>query len=162
MPRKVPAAAAHDHRACLQQALAEAEHACAARGLRLTPLRRRVLELIWRGHSAVKAYDLLEQLQRERAGAAPPTVYRALEFLAQAGLIHRIESLNAFVGCAAPRQPHRGQFLICRRCENVAELATDRIGRMLGQAAARSGFKVERQVVEISGLCARCATQPAR
>jgi len=157
MAQNVPQKARrHDHRACVHRAIADAEQACRKRGLRLTPLRQRVLELVWSGHAAVKAYDLLRRLQHEREGAAPPTVYRALDFLSDAGLIHRIESLNAFVGCSDPLHPHRGQFLICRLCRTVTELeAHDTLGS-LSHAAKRVRFQVERQTIEAYGLCASC------
>ena len=146
----------HNHRACLSQAITAAEQACEARGVRLTKLRRRVLELIWASHAPVKAYDLLDQLRGEHAGAAPPTVYRALDFLAAEGLIHRIESLNAFVGCAGPDHDHQGQFLICHRCGETAELDDPDIAALLRRKAAGIGFRVEQSMVELKGLCPRC------
>ena len=112
--------AEHDHGDCIADALGMAEQVCAKRGARLTKLRRRVFELVWSSHAPVGAYDLLRHLARERDGAAPPTVYRALDFLRKHGLIHRIESLNAFVGCCTPGEAHAGQFLICSRCGAAA------------------------------------------
>src|SRR5581483_8522848 len=96
----------HDHALCIDDALAAAERQCAARGARLTEQRRRVLELIWKSHAPVGAYTLLDRLREGGVRAQPPTVYRALEFLVENGLIHRIESLNAYVGCADPDQRH--------------------------------------------------------
>ncbi len=146
----------HDHARCVGDALARAEAQCAANGLRLTPIRRRVLELIWGRHQPVKAYDILEQLQRENSRTAPPTVYRALEFLLEAGLVHRVESFNAFVGCGDPGTPHEGQFLICRACNAVAEINDSRVSEMLGQDARRLGFRSEHPTVEVTGLCRHC------
>ena len=103
-----------------------AEKLCAAKGLRFTPLRRRVLELVWSGHKPVGAYALLDQLRDEDLGSAPPTVYRALDFLIEHGLIHRIERMNAFIGCSHPGEAHRGFFLICGECGNAEELESDR------------------------------------
>src|SRR5699024_7737219 len=91
----------HDRTACVSDALARADRICRPQGRRLTPMRRRVLELVWNSHKPVKAYDLLEAIRSNRNNAAPITVYRALDFLQEAGLVHRIESLNAFVGCDA-------------------------------------------------------------
>src|SRR5882724_8224269 len=99
-------ASAHDHQHCIDDALVRAATICAQSGGRLTPLRRRVLELVWHSHAPVGAYDILDALRRDGRPAAPPTAYRALEFLLGHGLIHRIESLNAFVGCAQPERPH--------------------------------------------------------
>ena len=91
----------HDHQSCIQQALDTAANLCEQRGLNLTPIRRRVLEIVWRSHEPIGAYQILAELAKERDKAAPPTVYRALDFLIDAGLVHRIESLNAFGGCGA-------------------------------------------------------------
>jgi Fur family zinc uptake transcriptional regulator len=146
----------HNHDRCIKAALANAEQACNKAGLRLTPLRKQVLELVWRNHAPVKAYDLLEQLHKDNPRAAPPTVYRALEFLQQAGLVHRLESLNAFVGCGDPSEPHVGQFLICRDCGAVAEINDPSITRALTDEAQQLGFASDSQVVEIKGRCPAC------
>lgn len=148
----------HNHKNCVKTALLNAEQACAHSGLRLTKLRRQVLELIWQGHAPMKAYEILEQLHREYPKAAPPTVYRALDFLQQAGLVHRIESLNAFVGCGDPSQPHLGQFLICQDCGAVAEINEPNITRALTREANLLGFRTDEQIVEIKGHCPQCAT----
>jgi Fur family zinc uptake transcriptional regulator len=146
----------HDHNRCVADALAAAIELCERRGNRLTPVRRRVLELVWRSHAPVGAYALLDELREEGRSAAPPTVYRALEFLLENGLIHRIESLNAFIGCSDPRRPHQGQHLICRRCGSVTELAAAEIIGAVRRSAAAVGFTVERQTIEIAGVCEAC------
>jgi len=146
----------HDHDRCVDDALSAAVLRCADKGAALTPLRRRVLELVWASHGPVRAYDILDRLRGERRGAAPPTVYRALDFLLAHGLIHRIESLNAYVGCGDPQRSHRGQFLICRACGAVAELDDPGISRAVADRARGLGFGVERQTVEVTGLCPRC------
>ena len=150
-------AAGHDHGKCVAEALAAAEDICAAQKVKLTDLRRRVLELIWDRHAPVRAYDLLDQLRAERRGAAPPTVYRALEFLIDAGLVHRIESLNAYIGCGQPAASHGGQFLICAECGLVAELDDDEVSHRISERARQLGFTVRRQTIEITGLCGQCA-----
>ncbi len=154
--------AQHDHGHCMAAALATAERLCARRGARLTRLRRRVLELVWTSHAPVGAYALLRWLSREHESAAPPTVYRALDFLLQNGLIHRIESLNGFVGCPAPAADHTVQFLICRDCGAAAELADPRIDQAISSGAAALGFTVERKTVELSGLCPACQAPEPR
>lgn len=146
----------HDHGKCIDTAIAVAEACCARRGQRFTPLRRRVLELVWTSHGPVRAYDVLDALRSERRGAAPPTVYRALDFLMEHGLIHRIESLNAYVGCGSPDGRHGGQFLICRECGAVAELDDAAIARAVAERASTLGFAVEQQTIEVAGLCPRC------
>ena len=147
----------HDHSHCVHNALAEAESICARQGLRLTELRKRVLELVWQSHKPLGAYDILGVLsEHDGRRAAPPTVYRALEFLLENGLVHRISSLNAFVGCNHPEHAHQGQFLICRACHAAIELEQPAISEAIVAGAAGVGFAVESQTVEVVGLCAGC------
>lgn len=147
----------HDHQQCVDDALAAAEQVCERNGARLTALRKRVLELVWQSHRPMGAYDLLETLAREDdRRPAPPTVYRALDFLQEHGLVHRIASLNAFIGCASPEHTHQGHFLICRKCRVAFELDQALIQPAIRQVAAQQGFAVEAETVEISGLCAHC------
>ncbi|MES9812367.1 MAG: Fur family transcriptional regulator [Candidatus Thiodiazotropha sp.] len=146
----------HDHQHCVAQALHEAESYCRKRGVRLTKLRRRVLELIWANHRPVGAYDLLQQLTLDGHKAAPPTVYRSLDFLLGNGLIHRINSLNAFVGCDHPGLEHTAQFFICRGCGQAAELDDAKIESAIADHATRIGFSIERRSIEITGICTHC------
>ncbi|WP_298185338.1 Fur family transcriptional regulator [uncultured Pseudomonas sp.] len=147
----------HDHSHCVSHALAEAESICTRQGLRLTALRKRVLELVWHSHKPLGAYDILGVLSEEDGRrAAPPTVYRALDFLLENGLVHRIASLNAFIGCSHPEHPHQGQFLICRACSAAIELEQAVISNAIVSSAAAVGFVVESQTVEVVGLCAGC------
>ncbi len=146
----------HDHAGCIASALAAAETECRRRGARLTDVRRRVLELVWQSHAPMGAYAILDVVGREGFSAAPPTVYRALDFLLAHGLIHRIERLNAFIGCSRPGQPHAGQFLLCSGCGIAAELDDPAIDQAVAQAAARHGFALTGQTVEAVGLCPAC------
>lgn len=146
----------HDHENCVEAALERAEVVCRERSLRLTGLRRRVLELVWGSHKPAGAYEILDSLNRQGRKAAPPTVYRALEFLIEADLVHRLDSLNAFVGCSDPSSSHTGQFLICRQCRSVAELDDPEIDALVGEKAAVLGFTAVRQMVEIQGICRDC------
>ncbi len=146
----------HDHADCVAAALAAAERLCARRRARLTELRRRVLELIWRSHEPVGAYALLERLARERGRVAPPTVYRALDFLIAHGLVHRIASRNAYIGCAHPDRDHIGQFLVCSACGSAAELDDRRIRHAIRSTAEAAGFSVEHPVIELAGRCPQC------
>ncbi|MQQ37360.1 transcriptional repressor [Pseudomonas sp. SZ57] len=157
MPNTPLASRPHDHSHCVHSALAEADTLCAKQGLRLTTLRRRVLELVWQSHKPLGAYDILAVLSDEDGRrAAPPTVYRALDFLLENGLVHRIASLNAFTGCNHPTHAHQGQFLICRLCHAAIELQHPAISNAVVDAAAGVGFAVEGQTVEIVGVCAGC------
>jgi Fur family transcriptional regulator, zinc uptake regulator len=150
----------HDHQRCMTRALRAAEKVCRDRDLQLTAIRRRVLELIWERHAPIGAYDILGALKKSEGALAPPTVYRALEFLLDAGLIHRIDTLNAFIGCESPEQEHTGQLLVCRSCNRVTELDDPSISKLLAQKARAAGFTSDQQSVEIKGLCADCQQQP--
>ena len=119
-------------------------------------MRRRVLEMVWRSHRPVGAYAILDDLRGDGRPTAPPTVYRALSFLAGLGLVHRIASLNAFVGCPLPGEPHTGQFLICRECGAAEEIDDHGIAGAVRRGAERVGFRVQHPTVEITGLCPRC------
>lgn len=148
----------HAHQDCLNNALSAAERTCYERGVRLTSLRRRVLELVWSSHNPVKAYVILDKLRNEHSGSAPPTVYRALDFLQAAGMVHRIESLNAYVGCGEPRRQHAGQFLICHNCGAVAELDDDEVRQLLAEKTIHLGFRIDHAMIEIMGICAGCSS----
>ncbi|MCB1788811.1 MAG: transcriptional repressor [Gammaproteobacteria bacterium] len=152
-------ASSHDHRHCMHEALRTAEHLCASQGVRLTAIRRRVLELIWRSHRPSGAYELLEQLAAEGHKPSPPTVYRALEFLLAHGLVHKINSRNAYVGCSHAGESHVAQIFICDRCSNTTEQADDAVERRIRRNARDLHFHIREQTVEIAGLCPRCAEQ---
>ena len=146
----------HDHRRCQRQALSEILALCEARKLRLTSRRKQVLEILLASHQPMGAYDILAELNRGGEGEriAPPIVYRALEFFIAEGVIHRIESRNAFISCARPGHRCGAQFLICRDCDQVAELERNDNG-LLAEADSL-GFAVDHSVVEITGICAEC------
>lgn len=153
----------HDHSHCVSAALLDADALCSELGVRLTALRRRVLELVWQSHKPLGAYDILAVLsETDGRRAAPPTVYRALDFLLENGLIHRIASLNAFVGCNHPQQSHQGQFLICRICHSAIELEQPAIQQVIADCAAEVGFRVDHQMVEVVGVCATCQEEAER
>ena len=149
--------APHDHARCIQQAVATAEKVCAARRVNLTPLRKRIFEIVWRQHEPIGAYAILAELSRDREKAAPPTVYRALEFLQQAGLVHRLDTLNAFLGCDRPEDEHAGQFLVCSVCRRVAEIESSAVSRALQERARSLGFRLEASTVEIKAVCTHCS-----
>ncbi|KAF0677529.1 transcriptional repressor [Profundibacterium mesophilum] len=147
----------HDHAACITGALHAAQRICEDGGVRLTPVRRRVLELLLCDHKAMGAYEILARLRDEGLGSQPPAVYRALDFLGRHGLVHKVEKINAFVACIRPGVRHAPAFLICRGCDAVSEeVAARGAGAPLSPAAAASGFEVETLVVEAIGLCPAC------
>jgi len=146
----------HDHRLCIARGLAEVDGICAAEGLRLTAIRRRVLEILLESHKALGAYDVLARLSNEGRKPQPPAAYRALEFLMQNGFAHKIERLNAYVACAHPHQVHDPAFMICRCCHGVAEAQAAPARGVLGQTAKSIGFRIERTSVEALGICPDC------
>jgi Fur family transcriptional regulator, zinc uptake regulator len=147
----------HNHSHCAKEALHKAEAICTARKTRLTDIRRRVLEAVWKSHVPVGAYDILARFNVGGGRVAPMAVYRALEFLMENGLVHRIASLNAYIGCAhMGSEHHAAQFLICRSCGTTAELESASLEKALTQAVAARGFTIDSQIVEISGVCPHC------
>jgi Fur family zinc uptake transcriptional regulator len=152
-----PAFHPHDHSHCVHDALSEAERLGTARSVRLTEIRRRVLELVWSSHKPLGAYDILDRLTAEGHKPAPPTVYRALEFLLEQKLIHRIASRNAFIGCSHPGAPHAGYFLLCTTCGNAEEIGNSTpLAQAVAAAAGLAEFLVESQTLELAGTCRHC------
>jgi len=141
----------------LAEVLRRAERLCAERGARLTRQRRTVLALLCASDTPLSAYELLDRMRAGIRNPAPPTVYRALDFLLEQGLAHKLESLHAFVGCTHPEHPHAGQFLICADCGDVEELESQAIMQSLRSAAMAIGFETRRPVVELLGTCTQCA-----
>ncbi|NBZ87272.1 Fur family transcriptional regulator [Stagnihabitans tardus] len=146
--------APHDHARCAGDVMALAEAQLAASGQRLTPVRRRTLEILLESHRALGAYDVLERLAAEGYGRQPPVAYRALEFLEEHGLAHRIRRLNAFTACMHPGEAHAPVFLICRACQSVSEAEGAPVAATVAHAAG--GFAVERLTIEALGLCPAC------
>ena len=148
----------HDGDAFVQ----EVERACEERGLRLTPIRAHALRLVADAGRPVKAYELLDQMKATHDAAAPPPVYRALDFLLETGFIHKLASINAFVGCHHPGSAqHSVPFLICDRCQSATELEDERIVETLDRRARELGFTPQAQTLEVHGVCASCAAQAA-
>ena len=141
--------------------LDEAAAICARQGAQLTELRRLVLALILTAKTPSTAYQLLDRLKDTHKGAAPPTIYRALDFLIEHRLIHKVERLNAFIPCAQAGHHHRHpvQFLICSRCGAVTEIEDQAVAKALGHAADGKGFHPSKAVVEVEGTCATCWCQ---
>jgi Fur family zinc uptake transcriptional regulator len=158
MPRAVFPAPDHDHDRCASTAIAYAEAQCTARAQRLTPIRRQVLEALLESHNPLGAYEIIERLAEKNDGRlAPITVYRALDFLRQNGLVHRIESRNAFVACV---HNHTGDdlvvFLICERCGAVGEGPGAAVAQALKASSRAAGFSPKSPLIEIVGVCSHC------
>ena len=157
LPPCGPAFERHDHGRCVDGLLSRAEEVAKGRGVRLTPVRRRALEILLEAHRALGAYEILERLSAAGFGGQPPVAYRALDFLVEQGLAHRIRGLNAFLACTGPGRDHQAAFLICRSCGTVAETEAGRMRAELDAAAGTAGFRVERASIEAAGLCPACA-----
>jgi Fur family transcriptional regulator, zinc uptake regulator len=146
----------HNHDSCRNKAVQTADKLCAERGVQLTSIRRKTLELIWESHRAVKAYDLLDQIKPLQQSAKPATVYRALDFLLEQGLIHRVESLNAFIGCSCSDKQHEQLLLICEQCHEVEERPGEFVMAAVAQEVKQADFTVHRKAIEIQGICKHC------
>lgn len=147
----------HDHSGCREKAIHTAEQLCNHRGVRFTPIRREVLELIWESHRAIKAYDLLDRIKSHVRTAKPATVYRALDFLLEQGLIHKVESLNAFIGCSFSDRRHEQLLLTCVQCHEVEERPGERVMEAIAEELEQAAFTLQRKAIEIHGICGRCA-----
>lgn len=148
---------AHQHNDdFIAERLHTAEQICSRRGSRLTPLRRLVLKTLLHNPGSMKAYDLLEALRQAQPGAAPPTVYRALDFLTAQGLIHRLDAVNAWSACTdADGKPH-DLLIVCTRCGNVAEISDPDLSQRLADCVAGAGYAMLGLETELRAVCARC------
>jgi Fur family zinc uptake transcriptional regulator len=149
----------HHHHGDAQSFVRAVEQASVERGLRLTPLRKEVLELVAAAGKPVKAYDLLDQLRDRHGNAAPPTVYRALDFLLEHGFIHKLESINAYVSCHHPEEVHQVPFLICDVCSSAQEVCDPRVAALIEEQARAMGFRPQAQTLEVHGVCKNCRKQ---
>ena len=147
----------HDHHRCSADAMAAAQTLCGERGQRLTPIRHDVLAALLASHQPLGAYDIIDRLSPTGPRPAPITVYRALEFLRDNGLVHRIESRNAFIACAHTHATgDLVVFLICERCGAVGEASSREVAATLSSAAGAAGFTPKSPVIEITGVCTHC------
>jgi Fur family zinc uptake transcriptional regulator len=157
LPKPIFPAPGHDHDRCTADAIHHAETVCAGRAQKFTPIRRHVLGALLASHRPLGAYEVIEELARTIARPAPITVYRALDFLMENGLVHRIESRNAFLACAHDHGTSAMvAFLICDRCGSVGEVPAAQVAKSLNEAARTTGFVPKLSVVEITGTCAHC------
>ena len=151
-----PAFGEHDHNSCAHDVLEAADRLVREAGLRLTPVRRRTLEILLEQHRALGAYEVLERLASDGFAHQPPVAYRALDFLVSNGLAHRVRRLNAFTACMHPGDSHAPVFLICSSCDAVAELSEAAVSAALRQSADRIGFQIDRMSLEAVGTCPAC------
>ena len=144
------------HALCIEEALEHAKRVCEREGERFTDLRKQVFAIVWAEHKPVKAYDLLSELSSIRKGVAPATVYRTLDFLQSQGLVHKLESLNAYLGCSQPEIEHRGHFLICECCEEVRELEFAPFSQSIDEIEKAQKFQIKHTTIELFGRCIKC------
>ncbi len=147
----------HNHKSCLQQALQVAEQVCHKKGLRLTTIRRRILELVCANHKAIGAYELLDLFRAEDPKAKPVTIYRALDFLMDAGLVHKVESLNAFIGCLHAETQHKSAILICEQCNSAYEIDASSVYDNLFALSKAIQFTPQCLTLELHGVCSNCS-----
>ena len=146
-----------NHKISIDEALKKAEIICNKKGVKLTKLRQKVLTLILKNHGYVKAYDLLNDLKKNDASAKPPTVYRSLDFLMEHGFIHKIQSLNAFVGCSHPDEHEDCYFLICKECKNIEECCSNTVKKVLTSTSGKNNFSPNQVTLEITGISQDCS-----
>lgn len=146
----------HDHSACVSGGISRVIETCAQKGLQLTPVRKRVLEILLKNHRAMGAYEILDILRAEKMGSQPPVVYRALDFLMNNGFVHKIERANAFTACTHIGIDHAPAFLICTSCDAIVETQSEMSKEVLSRAAKGAGFAISRVVIEAEGQCPQC------
>ena len=153
----------HDHDQCVEDALTRAERACGGRGLRLTPLRRKVLEILAQSHAPIGAYEIVEKLAASGEAVPAMSVYRALDFLTAENLAHRIESRNAFLACSTGHERAEPvMFLLCEKCGAVAEMQAGAFSRDVAKATKSAGFEARSSIIEVSGICEPCRKKSKR
>jgi len=146
----------HNH--CREGLLSRIEQLCEDRDSNLTQLRKLVLTILLESERPLSAYEILDALRQQLPKAAPPTVYRALDYLTEQGFIHKLETLRAYIACFHPEQDHVSQFLICTDCGKVEELEIQALAASLKQAVDQHGFKIHHPVIELTGRCRSCLT----
>ncbi len=148
------------HKNCVNNAVKKAEKICKKQVVNFTDHRREVLKLLWQDHKPVKAYDLLKKIKTD--SVQPPKIYRALEFLLENGLAHKINSLNAYAACSHPLEHANCYFLICTKCEKISEFCDQNLERLIKKNADKNKFKPQKLLLEITGLCADCQKEKER
>jgi Fur family zinc uptake transcriptional regulator len=143
------------HKNCVEDAIKIAEEVCKKQKVKFTNQRKKVLELLWQNHKPVKAYDLLKSLNKADS-IQPPIVYRALDFLLENGLAHKINSLNSYIGCSHPLKHKNCYFLICLECKEISECCDRELDHLIEKITDKNKFQLQKSILEISGICKNC------
>ena len=150
----------HNHKKCFEISMNAFKKHCHENNIKLTPLRLKVFELLLKDHRPIGAYQILEMLGKDGFSSTPPIAYRVLDFLIEQGFVHKIKKLNAFIACSHPGNSHSPTFMICRKCEKVAEIDEKKSGLKLDKKSL-SEFKIEESIIEIIGICKKCISLEA-
>ena len=147
----------HDHNICSEHYKVSIDKYCHENNIQLTPLRQKVLEILIRDHKPLGAYEILDILSKEGFSSSPPIAYRVLDFLIEKGLVHKIQGLNSFIACSYAGCIHFPAFVICRKCENVAEIKGEE--NFPKAPSVSLDFKIENAMIEILGICSNCTNE---
>lgn len=145
-----------NHQECSSKAINEAKNICQEYGLRFTDSRKEVFEKIIANHAPTKAYDILDELQKDNKNVKAPIVYRALDFLMENGLIHRLHSFNSYVKCSHPKKHNHCYFMICNKCNSIEECCSLNLSKDIEKIGKSKQFKIENVAIEIEGTCFEC------
>ena len=145
----------HNHELCYKSSVNAFKKNCYEKKLKLTPLRLKVFELLLNDHRPLGAYQILNTLSKDGLNLTPPVIYRVLDFLIEQGFVHKIKNLNAFIACSHPGNTHSPTFMICRKCEKVAEIDLKESGIKLDKNLF-SDFQIEESIIEVIGICKSC------
>lgn len=146
----------HSHQKCVDKLIKQAREICIKNNLRLTPLREKILEIIFQNHKAIKAYDVLKELEKHNISDKPPTIYRALDFFITNKIIHKIHCINSYLVCSHPGMHNDCSLFICEKCNSVEENCDNNISKLIVEDAKNNNFTIKNKNIEILGICQNC------
>ena len=146
----------HDHRKCSKKVIQNAEETCLKFSLNFTPIRKKVLEIISSNHKPSRAYDLLEKLRDDGFCDKPPTIYRALDFLIENKIVHKLNTINAYVACFDEESEEISCFLICEMCQEIEEFHNKNLNKVLTNIGKKRGIEIKNLNLEIGFKCQEC------
>ncbi len=149
----------HDHKECSKTVIEHAKEVCRKGSLNLTPIRKKVLEIVASNHKPARAYDLLAKLKEGGFSDKPPTVYRALDFLIEHKMVHKLNTINAYVACFNNETEEVSCFLICEKCQDIEEFQDEGIIKAIANISKSKNIDVRNINLEISFKCDQCAKE---